>query len=125
MKTCTKCGTTKPPEEFYATGSWCKACKRTAAAVRSRLDYAVNGDARRAYQRDYSRRAYAALSPEQRRARNAESWRRWGRRRYLRQIAAENARRYPPETDPDRLRIRDLSAAQDAEAAQILGKQAR
>jgi hypothetical protein len=94
--------------------------KRAYAREYRRAYYTSHGDEIRAKARDYSRRRYHGMTSEQRKAFNRRAWARWGRRAYLRRIAAENRRRYPPETDPDRVMIRNLSAAQDAETARIL-----
>ncbi len=51
MKTCTKCYRTKPLDDFYSSGGWCRSCKKEYQAERYRSDI----ERHRAWQRAYSK----------------------------------------------------------------------
>lgn len=84
MKTCTGCGADKPLDQFYEGKSRCKTCVRLYARGQRARYYQANIEACRAYARERSRTRYTSMTPGEREAHNRESWRRWGRPRYLR-----------------------------------------
>lgn len=92
-KTCTKCGETKPLDEFYREGkdSWCKECKRIA----SRAWNAANKERKRLASRSYytaNREAYLARQAEYYAAHREEDNAR-RRRYYLANEGKEKARK--------------------------------
>jgi hypothetical protein len=82
IKACPTCGPLAATE-FYPGKRHCKDCVRARARAYRGVYYDENREKVLLYQRAYSARSYAALTPPQRRQRNRKAWNRWGRRRYM------------------------------------------
>lgn len=110
VKTCTKCGESKPRSEFYASTETrdglrnpCKACR-----LRQRSQYVARDDVRAA-RREYRQanaeaiadagRRWRIANPERQAARTAE-WKRANPDAHARHKSKDRARRYGAEHEP-------------------------